>query len=285
MKNKLQSLIRQGHGSAILLLRAMSDSERHTHIALVTYALTNDLRYDKQCEPERTQYNLDLIESFSEPDRTVLQIIDEIVRTLKKPPAYRQFFRKTATSDNIRAIAEAARQADNRETKIRLYELFSQIDYPDDPTELLALVKENDNHYLYHALARIRHPDVRAYGIHLAENQNPSYIRYGTAIWTKNFDESTDNPRFRSFLETLPDDEDLRHNIAFIISHHLYDRFYQDPRTYDHLFWVYNTTPCSCCRRAAVQILLDHGYLTPEIREQCRFDCDPQIRKIVEKPY
>ncbi len=238
-----------------------------------------------------------------------LQTIDSIIGFTRNPdgktvhPArFRQFFLKKATPDDIRKLAEAARNETDPEAKARLYSLFGETDYPGDPAELIDLAKEYEpmlhSQYgqksvtafkLQHALSRLHHPAVRAYGFELLERarereDSPLYI-YGFEHWTANYDESSDFDRFCDLLASLPEwmDEDSRHNLEFTIVHNMFTHRYEDPCTYGHLVWVYENTYCSCCRRSAVEILAEHGMLQKRIREQCRFDCDLRTREIAEK--
>lgn len=77
-KDYLEKAIRQGHGAAVLILREMTDEELHCCMELVTHAACNDLRYDHQCNADRTQYIFDLLDSFGADDRS--QLRNEIVQ-------------------------------------------------------------------------------------------------------------------------------------------------------------------------------------------------------------
>lgn len=141
---------------------------------------------------------------------------------------------------------------------------------------------------LQHALSRLHHPAVRAYGFELLErakerDDRALYI-FSFEHWTANYNESSDLDRFCEQLINLPEwmDENDRHSIEYTIVDTLFRRRYDDPRTYGHLVWVYDHTYCSCCRRKAVEILASQGMLQKAIRKQCLFDCDPLTRQIAE---
>ena len=46
--------------------------------------------------------------------------------------------------------------------------------------------------------------------------------------------------------------------------------------------YMYRKGFCSCCRRDVVEAMLARGLLTPELIEECRHDCNLEIRKLVE---
>ncbi len=218
------------------------------------------------------------------------------------PRRFHWYFQEDVTPADLAYLAETAENEPDPAAKVRLYSLFSEADYPGDPAELIDLAKEHEpmlhSQYgqpyitafkLQHALSRLRHPAVRAYGFDLieralAEEDSKRFV-YGFEHWTANYDESADLDRFCDLLTGLPEsfDADIRHSLEFAITDRMFTRRYEDPRTYGHLVWVYGTTYCSCCRRKAVEILAMHGMLQKHIREQCQFDCDPRTREIAEK--
>ncbi|MBO4933395.1 MAG: hypothetical protein J6I42_14575 [Clostridia bacterium] len=68
----VRCFLRQGRGEAVHMLRRLDDADRHEYHDSVRYAVTHDLRFDHQCEPKRTQYIFDLLESYQGEDRVTL---------------------------------------------------------------------------------------------------------------------------------------------------------------------------------------------------------------------
>lgn len=352
IKEKVRLLIRQGHGRAVLMLRDMSDEERHEYVDMVTDAIREDLRYDRQCNADRTEYNGFLVDSFTGADGEKLRRVYEsvtaekenkcaedeehsthrgkpLVESLDKltigqiigmvresgenivhPARFRRFFGKEASSEDIEALACAARNEADPLIKARLYSLFSCAELPfepHEPHELIDMAKAWEVHLadeygsnyvtafnLQYALANLRHPEVREYGFDLIERalkaesdeKKAGLLLYGFTIWAANYEES-DLKRLIEFNENLPEhDSDtcgMRHNVEFAITHKMFERKYEDPRTYEALVWVYDNTLCSCCRRKAVEILSDHGMLIETVRRCSLFDCDPETRLIAQE--
>lgn len=52
---------------------------------------------------------------------------------------------------------------------------------------------------------------------------------------------------------------------------------------FEALNWVYEQTPCSNCRRQAVEFLLRLGKIAPEVLEECRYDAIERIRKMARE--
>ena len=48
------------------------------------------------------------------------------------------------------------------------------------------------------------------------------------------------------------------------------------------LLWVYENSLCSCCRRDAVEELMERGSFSEKYRQECQFDSDQDIRDLVQ---
>lgn len=68
---------------------------------------------------------------------------------------------------------------------------------------------------------------------------------------------------------------DLLGDVIFLAEHHL------NAEVAVLLHLVYWHTPCTNCRRDAVSYLVGDGLLPDWMREECRFDCDEEIRELV----
>lgn len=53
----------------------------------------------------------------------------------------------------------------------------------------------------------------------------------------------------------------------------------------EFLVYIYETTLCSCCREYAILALAKHRWLTSEIIEECRYDCNSDISAYVNRYY
>lgn len=53
----------------------------------------------------------------------------------------------------------------------------------------------------------------------------------------------------------------------------------------EFLFYIYNTTLCSCCRYAAIRELDKRQWLTPDIIEECRYDSNKNITEYINQNY
>lgn len=47
------------------------------------------------------------------------------------------------------------------------------------------------------------------------------------------------------------------------------------------VFYIYENTLCSMCRECAVELMIDRGIVAKDIREECRFDSNSDIRDMV----
>jgi len=53
----------------------------------------------------------------------------------------------------------------------------------------------------------------------------------------------------------------------------------------EFLFYIYNTSLCSCCRYAAIRELDKRQWLTPDIIEECRYDSNKNITEYINQNY
>ena len=70
---------------------------------------------------------------------------------------------------------------------------------------------------------------------------------------------------------------------AFSLSYYILKVFEKNPdRTMlKCLLWVYDNTPCAHCRLHAVELLFENNILPTDVKQECQFDCNGEIRKIV----
>ncbi len=47
--------------------------------------------------------------------------------------------------------------------------------------------------------------------------------------------------------------------------------------------WVYNSTLCSCCREYTLDPLIERDELTDEMRNECMWDANLDIRDLADK--
>ena len=132
--------------------------------------------------------------------------------------------------------------------------------------------------YAVRALAHHRHPEVRNLARRRAEAGR--HTDRELRLFCRNYREG-DWGRIESGL-ALPAETDQEHSVLC----DLIDVFEENPgpdaRT--PLLLVYERSPCSICREAAVDLLLDGGQAPAWLIEECRYDGNEEIRALVAAP-
>lgn len=148
--------------------------------------------------------------------------------------------------------------------------------FPFGPLPILELAREADEKRLQAAcdiLENITHPDVRAFAL----ETNGLNARERARLLVQNPGEG-DWPRLAAWLTSrLPDYE--AH--AFGIAVFGYFKRQPAPEAAETLIRVYETDPCSYCRTRAVEHLLSLSALPDTLRDECRWDAEPETRRLV----
>jgi len=213
-----------------------------------------------------------------QPAYTMERII-EICRTdiqRAHPARFRQFFKKTCTSNDLTQLLDAAHSEKDPQVRGQMYAMFSQIDFPGDPEEIISMARDFEYQLtdeslcrltamnLQRAVSRLRHPAVLAYRDELlkkaetAANEMKNHLLcHAIDHWVNNYTYSEEGDEaLYDLLNNLPKDKyGPRHHAAFALTNsRMYDEPFDDPRAYQHLHWVVDDTYCPNCRRKALEI-------------------------------
>ena len=191
---------------------------------------------------------------------------------------------KWATEKNLSYVYDKILELDDPFRKAVLLRTFLLRALPKVDEKFLALLDSDDNHVAQHAefaLSNTHHPMVREkalkllrmmptppnwfWGIDLLENnfQEEDITLLDTAIRTKHFPDNWDVERTGISIEKI------------------YDK-HPSEKFAEVFLWYYENGPCSFCREGFVDRLQKMNRLPVEIREECRDDCNPGIRELVD---
>ena len=140
-----------------------------------------------------------------------------------------------------------------------------------DPYPIIqrALNWDQEPNYFGISLSGLDHPSVRELGLELVSK---GHVSSGT--WTlRSSVAAGDLPVLIEAASRVVDDSDL-HRIGLDFLD------YKTVKSEALLNWVYEHTPCSFCRNSAVRDMLQHGFITRIILDECLLDCDPDTRKL-----
>lgn len=183
---------------------------------------------------------------------------------------------RNATPDELELLFEALLTETVPARLIDLLRCFRYAGLPRFDPRLKGLLTHPDADVasnVLSALSTLRDPEVHAIAReHLAAGE---LIDGLTLFESKSDDDDLEVIRSLLVPPTDPDD-----------SHHLGDLLLRvlensDSRPGDLLMVVYEQTPCTWCRRRAVELMIAHDVLPESIREECRFDACSDIRRLV----
>jgi hypothetical protein len=125
------------------------------------------------------------------------------------------------------------------------------------------------------ALSKIRDPLVRAHGLMLL--QSNERFTDGIELLESNYDES-DFPIFNQAVTHSSTPEEI-HGIGMTVRHIVKNGI--RPELEQLLLFLYDAGPCSLCRTEFVEALIKLERLPDSIRDECRFDAEPDTRRTV----
>jgi len=104
----------------------------------------------------------------------------------------------------------------------------------------------------------------------------------GVQLLEKNW-RPEDETLIRRALETIPSDIDVDELHSVVCSLVDLTEGNAEAAFGTLLPWVYENSPCSICRRTSVEQMLQRNIATQEFLDECRDDCDQEIRELAEK--
>lgn len=188
---------------------------------------------------------------------------------------------RLANDENLRAAAEdVVQETDERKTRW-LLDAFHYTPFPLDPVRLLPLMDMNDSvpGAVLRALRRIKHPVVRELALSLLDHGEYSgdavqmlALNYQAGDWT--------------LIETLTEAETTANGFHHIgwAAFEVFEK-YPDSSAINALLNIYEKGPCSFCRFRALRFLASLAALTDDIRRECLYDSNQDIRELARNEF
>ena len=156
--------------------------------------------------------------------------------------------------------------------------VFARRPFPGDVGHLLRL-SDSDHDRIRRAaivaLSKIRDPLVRAHGLMLL--QSTERFAEGIELLESNYDQS-DLPIFHQAVTRASTPEEI-HGIGMTVRQIVKNDV--RPELEPVLLFLYEAGPCSLCRTEFVEALIKLERLPEFIRDECRFDAEPDTRRVV----
>jgi hypothetical protein len=130
------------------------------------------------------------------------------------------------------------------------------------------------------ALKQIKHPKVRRLAFRLVDTR-ATWRGQAIDLLAANF-QSGDHAVVLGWFKA-EQDSDARHSLGLDITD-FWERHPHEESEVPMLLALYELGPCSFCREGAVRRLIERNALTEEMRTECAYDANDEIRKLVEEP-
>lgn len=195
------------------------------------------------------------------------------------PPSSLRRWAEHTTEDALRRAADALLASTEPNLLRRLLMIFDVRDFPDGHAPLLPLLDSAEPTLAFraaHALARFRHPELRAQAERLIAH--PDTLELGLILLVGNH-EPGDYALLAALTAQYADDDDQLHAIVWR-THELFS-LAPSPAATELLRELYELGPCAQCRRHVVEHLLALGALPTELAEECRFDASERVQALV----
>jgi hypothetical protein len=184
-----------------------------------------------------------------------------------------------ASSEEIRRAAEELLQAQSPEEQTALARVFSRRKFPLDAAPLLRLAESADERLALaasQALTHIVDGRARAFAFRAVAERSPARHR-SIELLERNFEEGDHEIALRWFEDE--GDRGVRHSFQRSLRH-LWERRPAPDTEASMLLRLYERGSCSECRRFVLDRLVELGALPPEIREECVYDANEDIRSL-----
>lgn len=188
------------------------------------------------------------------------------------------YLRAEGDRQTIGYYAEAYRTAVDPKERAEALLNFCCCPYPDDPAPILMDAKSEEKNLAWAALLalqHIRHPEVREFALTEFGKGEQEEMIWSMLIQNS---QPEDMPVWESLLAQIlaSNDRDRLHGLQ----RRILDAIDEGNSGLEcELPFIYETIPCSCCRRKAVRLMGERGLLTEEILSECLMDSDVDTRQ------
>jgi hypothetical protein len=186
-----------------------------------------------------------------------------------------------ASDVDIERAAQGLAAAQDPKEQCTHLRIFAHRRFPLDIQLLLSLVdveQERVGLAALKALSQITHPAVRELAFRLVETR-ARWRGEAIELLARNFGHGDHAMALRWF--EAEEDLETRHALGSDLID-LWERYPDEETEVPMLRTVYEQGPCSFCRRKIVRRLIERGALTEQLRSECSFDANDDIRELVK---
>ncbi len=203
-----------------------------------------------------------------------------VLHVSKKPKDQCHWFRlwgAKAASDQRETVFAALLVSNEPEQVKRLFRCFAKTGVPRFDSRLLQWLDHPDTQVRWaavKAMAQTKHFNLRQIALRLIADGN---MTNGIALLVNNF-EGGDFALCAEHLKQLDDVDEVHHLVGVLLD---LCEAHPGADALDSLLYVYECSPCSTCRRTAVEAMLNSKNAPTWVLIESAFDADPDTRALV----
>ncbi len=220
-------------------------------------------------------------------DREPLGVIRKISWTALKPTLSRRGilelweWGESASEADLESAAQDLANSPSRDETLQFLKIFKRRTFPLDPSVICGFACSCDKEVAEEAawaLAMIAHPQARETAFRLITQRLPGRDS-AIKILTRNWQRGDHALALEWFLTET--DRYIRHSMQRALDQ--LQEQHPDPESEPAmLLAAYEHGTCSFCRRYTIERLLTLNLLTPQLREECQYDANEDIRDLMK---
>jgi hypothetical protein len=187
-----------------------------------------------------------------------------------------------ASDEEVERAAHGLIAARDPKVQFAHLRIFARRRFPLDIQVLLGLVEVDQEPVALaaaKALSQITHPAVRELAFRLVDTRAPGR-RGAIELVGRNF-QPGDHAVALGWFKAEQDLE-ARHSMGMDLTD-FWERHPDEESEVSMLRALYELGPCSFCREGAVRRLIERNALTEQMRVECAYDANDEIRKLIEE--
>jgi hypothetical protein len=193
---------------------------------------------------------------------------------------FRSWGRYAAPAD-LERVFDRMLQSQSPAAIDKYLQVFARRAWPRFDGRILELCNSGDEQVRRHAVTAIafnRHPAV--HNLAAARLRDPVFQEFSIEMMITNYEAGDENTVMDALI--LPTDAEKRHATLMNLLQLLEQN--DQARCDVAAPLIYEATPCSMCRRGAVELMINRGALPVHAREECGFDVDAETQALVDGP-
>ena len=195
-------------------------------------------------------------------------------------------FGKYATEDEIKIIHKKILETTDDRTRAYLLRIFRNTKLPSIEPIFFDWVHSDNSDLrsaMVRALSRITTDQIHKFAIEEIKSRESNRMKDYEAIslFENNYQQG-DEKEIKMFLDSFDPGREETHEAGFALLE--LARINEIPELFDLVNWVYENTPCGCCRAKAVEWLVKMDMLPVSIKHECQFDANEAVRYNVGNP-